>query len=53
MGHTPDYQLINPRKIIYGRYINEIDIQRKRKVCVIGTQVWKDLFPGGEDPRAR
>ncbi len=50
MGHTPDYQLINPEKIIYGRYINEIDIQRKRKVCVIGTQVWKDLFPGGEDP---
>lgn len=53
MGHTPDYQRINPEKIIFGRYINEVDMERKRKVCVIGTQVWKDLFPGGEDPTGK
>lgn len=53
MGHTPDYQRINPEKILYGRYINEVDMARKRKVCVIGTQVWKDLFPGGEDPTGK
>ncbi len=50
MGYSPDYQRINPQKIIYGRFINDVDMTRKRKVCVIGTQVWKDLFPGGEDP---
>ena len=53
MGYSPDYQRINPQKILYGRFINDVDMQRKRKVCVIGTQVWKDLFPGGEDPAGR
>lgn len=53
MGYSPDYQRINPQKIIYGRFINDVDMTRKRKVCVIGTQVWKDLFPGGEDPTGK
>lgn len=53
MGYSPDYQRINPQKIIFGRFINDVDMQRKRKVCVIGTQVWKDLFPGGEDPTGK
>ena len=50
MGHMPDYQKINPERLLFGRYINELDMERKRKVCLIGTQIWKDLFPGGEDP---
>lgn len=50
MGYTPDFQRIQPQKIPYGRYINEMDIRNKRKVCVIGTQVQKDLFPGTPDP---
>ncbi|MEG2365350.1 MAG: ABC transporter permease [Alistipes sp.] len=50
MGYSPDMQHIQPQPIIHGRFINEIDMLRKRKVCVIGTQVWKDLFPGGENP---
>ncbi|MEG0499235.1 MAG: ABC transporter permease, partial [Alistipes sp.] len=53
MGYSPDMQHIQPQPIIYGRYINEIDMLRKRKVCVIGTQVWKDLFPGGENPEGK
>ena len=53
MGHMPDYQKINPEKLIYGRYINDLDMERKRKVCLIGTQIWKDLFPGGEDPTGK
>ena len=53
MGHMPDYQKINPEKIVYGRYINDLDMERKRKVCLIGTQIWKDLFPGGEDPTGK
>lgn len=53
MGYMPDYQKINPQKIIFGRFINEVDMLNKRKVCVIGTQMWKDLFPGGEDPSGK
>ena len=53
MGYTPDYQKINPQKILYGRFINEVDMVQKRKSCVIGTQVWKDLFPGGQDPTGK
>ena len=30
-----------------------VDMVQKRKSCVIGTQVWKDLFPGGQDPTGR
>lgn len=50
MGYTPEYQLINPQNILYGRFVNDIDMQEKRKVCLIGTQIWKELFPGGENP---
>lgn len=53
MGYSPDYQKINPQKMLFGRFVNDVDMARKRKVCVIGTQVFKDLFPGGEDPTGR
>ena len=38
-GVTPEYLVSIPQRVIYGRYINTIDIQRKRKVCVIGEDV--------------
>ena len=53
MGYSPDYQKINPQRLLFGRFINDMDMLRKRKVCVIGTQVFKDLFPGGEDPTGK
>jgi putative ABC transport system permease protein len=34
----------------YGRFINEMDIQEQRKVCVIGKKIYKDLFKEGGDP---
>ena len=37
----------------YGRYINEMDVRQARKVCVIGKEVYKKLFPGGGDPCGR
>ncbi len=49
-GTTPDYQRINEPKMFYGRYLNEMDMQQSRKVCVIGKKVYKELFPGGGDP---
>lgn len=52
-GTTPDYQRINQPKIYYGRYLNEMDMAQRRKVCVIGKKVYKELFPGGGDPCGR
>lgn len=49
-GNYPSYNLIDESKMIYGRYINDIDIAEKRKVCVIGERVYEVLFPGNEDP---
>lgn len=34
----------------YGRFINEVDIQEARKVCVIGKRIYESLFKPGEDP---
>jgi putative ABC transport system permease protein len=50
MGTTPDYQRINEPKLYYGRYLNDMDMAQRRKVCVIGKKVYKNLFPGGGDP---
>ncbi len=49
-GNYPSYNLIDESKMVYGRYINDIDIVEKRKVCVIGERVYKVLFPKDENP---
>lgn len=49
-GVRPDYSEIEAPKIKYGRYLNEIDIQQERKVCVIGKSIYTNLFVEGEDP---
>ena len=45
-GDTPDYIKIEPINIWKGRYLNELDLSDKRKVCVIGERVFKVLFGG-------
>ena len=49
-GNYPSYNMIDESKMIYGRYINDIDIAEKRKVCVIGERVYEVLFPTKENP---
>ncbi len=49
-GVSPDYAKVSAPKLFYGRYINEMDNRQQRKVCVIGKQIYKNLFPGGGDP---
>ena len=49
-GVEPDFQLVNSPKLFYGRYLNAVDMQQGRKVCVIGKKTYKELFPGGGDP---
>ncbi|MDR0938472.1 MAG: ABC transporter permease [Mediterranea sp.] len=49
-GLYPDYVHIEAQDMTYGRFINEVDIREKRKVCVIGKRVYESLFTPGEDP---
>ncbi len=49
-GVLPDMQRVSEPKMLYGRYINQMDIVQGRKVCVIGKQVYKNLFSKGGDP---
>lgn len=49
-GDYPEYNLIEPVKLIKGRFLNRKDIDEKRKVCVIGMEVLNSLFLEGEEP---
>lgn len=46
----PGYYFAVPQQLIFGRYLNDIDTQERRKVCVIGQKVYDTLFPNGDDP---
>ena len=43
-GTTPFYQEANNWYIQFGRFITESDVERRDPVCVIGSEVHKDLF---------
>ena len=49
-GFYPVYDKIDHQQLIYGRFINDIDIYEKRKVCVIGRRVYEELFQKGQSP---
>ena len=49
-GVQSDYQRIFTPELRFGRYINEMDMQQRRKVCVIGKKIYKALFPSMGDP---
>jgi putative ABC transport system permease protein len=44
-GFHPNYRYIENQFLSQGRFINDIDILQKRKVCVIGVKVYEELFP--------
>ena len=49
-GVYPEYEVIETPTLSMGRYINHIDIQQNRKVCIIGKQIYETLFPEGGNP---
>ena len=49
-GVSADWGKIESPQMKYGRYLGETDVTQKRKVCVIGKQVYNELFPEGGDP---
>ena len=49
-GVAADYCKIEEPRLKYGRWLNDVDIKQNRKVCVIGKNIYKNLFPEGGDP---
>jgi putative ABC transport system permease protein len=47
-GTTPDYAEVFDRRAEKGRYISDLDVERKRRVAVIGHFLAQDLFEGRE-----
>jgi putative ABC transport system permease protein len=50
MGDYPEIREIQSVRIDRGRFLNHLDLERDRKVAVIGTRVYQVLFEEGEDP---
>jgi putative ABC transport system permease protein len=46
----PDYQDIETATLVEGRFVNQIDINKRRKVVTIGKPVREALFKHGENP---
>lgn len=49
-GLYPIYAKIEEPQISMGRYINDMDIQNRRKVCVLGSRIFETLFPDKNNP---
>lgn len=49
-GYSADYCKIDPQTMLFGRYINEVDVINKRRVCVIGVTVHEKMFGKLTDP---
>lgn len=49
-GTTRDVLRIEYMDVLAGRFLNPMDDEAARKVCVIGTRVQELLFDPGEDP---
>ena len=49
-GVDADFSKIETPSLIYGRYINHMDVLQEKKVCVLGKMVYESLFPEGGDP---
>jgi len=52
-GVYANYTKIEKQIISQGRFINELDNLDERKICVIGTKVYEELFPTKENPIGR
>lgn len=50
IGATPYYEFTHSQFISYGRFIIDSDLNERTNVIVLGRDLVKALFPGGEDP---
>ncbi|MEM6298903.1 MAG: ABC transporter permease, partial [Bacteroidota bacterium] len=50
LGEFPAYAKIEKINLLEGRFLNEKDLNERRKIIVIGKQVQSDLFPDDVSP---
>jgi putative ABC transport system permease protein len=50
LGDYPALRHIESMRLGQGRFLNDLDVEDRRKVAVIGRQVVDQLFDPGEDP---
>ncbi len=50
VGVYPEYAASQAVEMLEGRFVNEMDLKEKRKVCVIGSNSCKDLFKESGTP---
>ncbi len=46
-GVMPEYGELYNMKMAQGRFLSDLDVEASRKVCVVGNNVYKQLFPDG------
>jgi len=49
-GDYPEFRQVQPSEMVQGRFLNHNDLRDKRKICVIGMEVYNALYTSGEDP---
>ncbi|GAB6123607.1 ABC transporter permease [Dysgonomonas termitidis] len=49
-GIYTEHFKIEGQHVLQGRLFNEIDVDKSRKVCIIGREVYETLFAKSEDP---
>ncbi|MBA9075769.1 ABC transporter permease [Rufibacter quisquiliarum] len=49
-GEYPELPYVEPLTIARGRFLNKLDIEEKRKICIIGPRAQEVLFKKDEDP---
>ncbi len=49
-GDYPAFQHVNLPQMKAGRYLNDLDLEQRRKIAVIGTGVVEQLYAPGKDP---
>ena len=49
-GVYANYAQVESQSVEKGRFINEMDNLDERKICVLGTKVYEQLFPTKENP---
>jgi putative ABC transport system permease protein len=48
LGITPYYEFTQSSYVARGRFINDLDLEQRSNVCVLGTDVVRALFPNVE-----
>jgi putative ABC transport system permease protein len=49
-GDYPNYDKVDPNIMVYGRWLNDLDIAGSRKVVILGERCYERLFKEGGNP---